>query len=161
MHLNIQTMAGHLIRRMNQISVSVFHDHMKNSGLSFTSVQFAALNMLESNPNIDQATLAGLIAHDRATIGNVIDRLEQLGLVNRLVSTRDRRAKVISLTQSGAKALTTLIPIVQALQNDILKGLSDAEKAEFIRLAAKIASTGNHLSRAPLVLLEDDKTPDA
>lgn len=157
MALKIRNMAGHLIRRMNQISVSVFQDHMKRNGYNFTSVQFASLNLLSAHPNIDQATLAGLIAHDRATIGSVIDRLEQMGLVNRVVSQQDRRARVISLTPKGQTTLETLFPLVQNLQDDILGGLTETERTEFIRLATKIATTGNHLSRAPLAMPQSAK----
>jgi MarR family transcriptional regulator, temperature-dependent positive regulator of motility len=148
--IEIYNMAGHLIRRLNQISTSVFQDRMKANGLDITSVQFAALNAIKSHPGIDQVSLAGLIAYDRATIGGVVDRLESKGLLERIVSKRDRRARELSLTPIGAKTLKDLSPIVQDLQSKILAGLSEAEAAEFLRLAAIVAKEGNELSRAPL-----------
>lgn len=146
----IHLMAGHLIRRLNQISVSVFQDRMAAEGLDLTSVQFAALAMLQQHPGIDQTTLAGLIAHDRATMGGVIDRLAAKGLLRRQVSPRDRRARVLSLTGEGEALLSRITPVVEALQSDILAGLSPAEQAIFLGLAAKVAAAGNELSRAPL-----------
>lgn len=152
MALEIHNMAGHLIRRLNQISMSVFQERMKAQGLTMTSVQFAAMNAVHANPGIDQARLAGMIAYDRATIGGVIDRLESKGLIERKVSEHDRRARLVHLTPDGEALLETLIPVVRGFQDDILSGLSDEERSEFLRLAAKAADAGNSLSRAPLIL---------
>ena len=86
---------------------------------------------------IDQAGLAAAIAKDRATIGAVVDRLEQKGLIARRPSPRDKRAKVLSLTEQGQAVLAELVPVVDALQRDSLPGLSDAEYRQFLALATK------------------------
>jgi len=148
--LEIYGMAGHLIRRLNQISTSVFQDRMKAHGWDLTSVQFAALSAVGHTPGIDQASLAGLIAYDRATIGGVVDRLETKGLVKRTISTRDRRARAVTLTPKGTCLLAQVTPVVDALQHDILVGLTDDERDTFVRLAQKATTKGNDLSRAPL-----------
>ena len=153
---NIYRMAGHLIRRLQQISTSVFAARMREAKLDLTSVQFAALDALARAPKVDQATLAGMIAYDRATIGNVVDRLERRGLVARSASDRDRRARLVSLTPEGEKMLAGVRPIVAGFQGDILTGLDPEEQAQFLALAAKSAAAGNALSRAPLVLPEKD-----
>lgn len=154
MKLKIHNMPGLLIRRLHQISTSVFQNGMKQFDHDCTPVQFAALNVIANNPNIDQATIAGLIAYDRATIGGVIDRLVAKELVSRRISRRDRRAKEIVLTQKGKSTLNAMMPIVEKLQTDMLVGLSKPEQVEFMRLAEKLAKNGNHLSRAPLILPE-------
>lgn len=146
----IYTMAGHLIRRLNQISVSVFADRMNREGFDLTQVQYAALTCIRDNPGIDQATLAGLIAYDRVTIGGVVDRLVQKGLVKRGVSKQDRRAKVLHVTSEANEMLERLTPIVVDLQDDILTGLEAEERAIFTDMLAKITTAGNPLSRAPL-----------
>lgn len=156
----IYTMPGHLIRRLQQISISVFTDRMKALGHDLTAPQFATLAVLSQSPGIDQATLAGLIAHDRPTIGGVVERLEAKGLLTRRRNAHDRRAMVLDLTEAGAQVLETLVPEVRALQGDILPGLTDAERSEFIRLAAKVATIGNASARAPLVKPGPDQGPD-
>lgn len=150
--MEIYNYAGHLIRRLNQISTSVFQAGMKQAGHDLTPVQFAALNAIRQHPGVDQATVAGLIAYDRATIGGVIERLEQKGLVARTVSPRDRRARELAITDLGRETLETLGAVVRALQPAILTGLDPTEQAEFLRLAAKAAEAGNSLSRAPLTV---------
>lgn len=146
----IHTMPGHLIRRLNQIAVSIFQERMETLGIDLTPVQFGALLVLSENPGIDQATLAGLIAHDRVTIGGVVDRLQAKGLIARTTSTTDRRARVLALTDAGTALLTRALPEVRALQSDILSGLTEGEAQTFLALASKLAKTGNDRSRAPM-----------
>ncbi|WP_166486044.1 MarR family winged helix-turn-helix transcriptional regulator [Jannaschia sp. CCS1] len=145
----IYTMPGHLIRRLQQISISVFSDRMRRLGHDLTAPQFATLSVLARAPGIDQATLAGLIAHDRPTIGGVVERLEAKGLVTRHQSEKDRRAKVLALSDDGTALLEALLPHVREIQPDILPGLSSDERTEFIRLATKVAHAGNATARAP------------
>lgn len=147
----IHAMPGHLIRRLHQISTGLFQDRMARLGIDLTPVQFGALATLRDRPDIDQARLAGLIAHDRATIGGVLDRLQAKGLVARRIDPGDRRARLVRLTPAGAALLERVQPQVEALQHDILAGLTEAERASFVALAARVAAAGNDLSRAPLV----------
>lgn len=135
-------MAGHVIRRMHQISGHVFLHRMEAAGYDITPVQFAAMQALQFNPGIEQAQVAALIAYDRATIGGVIDRLEQKGYASRVVSSKDRRAREVRLTESGLSIVEELLPIVERMQNDILSGLSEAEQRQFLALAKKVVSHG-------------------
>lgn len=157
----IYTMPGHLIRRLQQISVSIFSERMRSEGIDMTSPQFAALAILEDHPGIDQATLAGLIALDRPTIGGVIDRLAAKGLVARKVSETDRRAKQLALTPEGAAMVARMRPLVEATQSKVLDGLSADEQAQFTALAEKITRLHNDQSRAPLVMPKKKSAPPA
>ena len=128
-------MAGHLIRRLHQQSTQVFVQRTQAAGFDLTPVQFAALDAIHTHPATDQASVAELIAYDRATIGGVIDRLEQKGWVRRVVSERDRRARELSLTPEGQRILKALVPVVRGLQDEILLSLSDTDRARFLKLA--------------------------
>lgn len=148
--MQIHAMPGHLIRRLNQISVGIFADKMADAGLTLTPVQFAALSAVAEHPGIDQATVAGLIAYDRATLGKVIDKLESRGYILRETSSRDRRAKVLRVSEAGLALLTQARPIVAALQSEIIGGLTPDEQQVFLRLLDKATMAGNEHSRAPL-----------
>lgn len=135
--MEVQAMAGHLIRRLNQISTHVFATHMQQSGFDLTPVQFAAMDAIATAPGIDQAGVAAKIAYDRATIGGVIDRLVQKDYVTRTVSKQDRRAREVRLTNKGVEAFQAAMPVVTALQKDVLPGLNDSEREMFLQLALK------------------------
>lgn len=128
-------MAGHLIRRLHQRSTQVFSQRTQAAGFDLTPVQFAALDAIHAHPATDQARVAELIAYDRATIGGVIDRLEQKGWIRRIVSERDRRARELSLTPEGRRIRSALLPIVRDVQDEILQSLSGADRARFLKLA--------------------------
>lgn len=135
-------MAGHLIRRLHQQSTQVFQSQTHAAGFDLTSVQFAAVDAVAQQPGIDQATLAATISVDRATIGGVIDRLEHKGLVQRVVSEKDRRARRLHVTPAGEHLLAASRPVVEALQVEILAPLSAAERAAFLALAHKALGLG-------------------
>lgn len=128
-------MAGHLIRRLHQLSTQVFVQRTQAAGFDLTPVQFAALDAIGHHPGTDQARVAEMIAYDRATIGGVIERLEQKGWVDRVVSERDRRARELSLTPEGQRILAALVPVVRDLQDEILASLGEADRARFLKLA--------------------------
>jgi DNA-binding MarR family transcriptional regulator len=134
--------AGHLIRRLHQQSTQVFQSRTQAAGFDVTAVQFAALDAISQQPDIDQATLAATIGFDRATIGGVVDRLEQKGSVQRVVSASDRRARQLRLTREGEALLAALRPVVEALQDEILGALSTRERAGFLALAQKALGLG-------------------
>lgn len=135
--MNVFGMAGHLIRRLNQLSTQVFMHRMQAEGHELTPVQFAALDAIRANPGLDQASVAARIAYDKATIGGVIDRLEQKGYVERSVSKSDRRAREVRLTKNGEKTYDAILPIVRDLQAEILSGLTSEEQEQFLMLATK------------------------
>ena len=138
--MKVRKMAGHLIRRLNQISAHVCATHMQQTGLDLTPVQFAAMDAIATYPGIDQAGVAAKIVYDRATIGGVIDRLEQKGYVTRNVCKHDRRAREVRLTEKGGGVFNEILPVVTALQEEILEGLNPAEQVTFLELASKAIS---------------------
>lgn len=143
-------MVGHHIRRLNQISLSLFLRNVRAAGYDLTPVQFSSMQMTEENPGIDQAQLASLVGFDRVTIGGVIDRLEQKNYIVRQTSERDRRARELYITPEGARVLDALRPTVAAMQPDIISGLTQAEQKRFLDLLIKATEAGNELSRAPI-----------
>ncbi|MGY3240342.1 DNA-binding MarR family transcriptional regulator [Bradyrhizobium sp. USDA 4472] len=143
-------MPGHLARRFQQIAVAVFLAEVGQAGFDLTPVQYAALATIKANPGLDQVTLAGLIAFDRTTITGVVDRLVQKGLVERRASRRDRRARELEITDEGRRTLRRITPAVESAQQIMLRGLSDKEAEELMRLLQKAIAAGNELSRAPL-----------
>lgn len=147
---DIADMPGHLARRFQQIAVAVFHTEVEEAGYDLTPVQYAALVAVAKNPGTGQATLAGLIAYDRTTIGGVVDRLAQKRLVARRTSAQDRRARELHITDEGRETLRGIEPAVVSAQRIMLQGLTAAEADELLRLLAKAIKAGNDLSRAPL-----------
>lgn len=141
---------GHLIRRLQQAAVSMFMTETASAGLDLTPVQFGALTMTKHHPGIDQVTLAGLIAYDKATIGEVVSRLIAKGLLTRIVSSADRRCRELYVTDAGSRQLTKMTPGVWRVQQQLLAALSESEQVQFLKLLKKVTESVNERSRAPL-----------
>lgn len=136
--MSVLDMAGHLIRRLHQHSTQVFVQRTLAAGYDLTPVQYAALEAIYENPGSDQKFVAEMIGYDRATIGGVIERLENKGWVRRVISEQDRRARELSLTAKGKSIRAALRPIVKELQKEILLPLGEADQELMINLVRQV-----------------------
>jgi DNA-binding MarR family transcriptional regulator len=150
--LDLHEHPGHLLRRAQQISVSIFHDELQGA---LTPVQYALLRTLAARPGIDQVTLAGLVAIDTSTGASVCARLEEKGLLERKVIPHNRRQRALTITPEGASLLKHLDPAVHRLRERLLAPLTDQEQHQFMALLNKLVLENNEQSRAPL------SSPDA
>jgi DNA-binding MarR family transcriptional regulator len=149
-------MPGHLIRRCHQISVALFHEECAAFGI--TPQQYAALRMLASHDGVDQITLAGLVAFNRSTVGDVVALLETAGMLKRQDGSDDRRVKNLFITKAGRQRIKDVEAGVRRVQERLLEPLDKKERALFIEFLARIASVNNELSRAPLRPARKGKT---
>jgi DNA-binding MarR family transcriptional regulator len=148
--LDLYQHPGHLLRRAQQISVSIFHDEV---GSEITPIQYAVLRMLADHPGIDQVSLAGLVAIDTSTGATVCARLEEKGLLTREVIPHNRRQRALSLTRAGTRLLIASGPGAQRLRERLLAPLTPAEQEIFMALLEKLVDHNNTQSRAPLAVL--------
>jgi len=138
---------GHLIRRAQQISVSMFHSTM---GHGVTPIQYCVLRVLQSHPGIDQVTLARFCALDTSTAADLAVRLEERGLVRRMMPMKSRRFRLLHLTPEGTNLLKKLVPSSSLLARRLLKALNKDEQKIFMQLLRKFVHLNNEESRAPL-----------
>lgn len=139
---------GYLIRRLQQMAVSIFLE--ETAGFELTPVQYAAIAAICVFPGIDQLRLANAIGFDRTTISGVIDRLETKGLVARKVSGTDRRAKLLFVTAAGADLLEEVQRATDRVQDRILAPLSASEQKVFLDFLNRLVLSHNHSSRVPV-----------
>lgn len=138
---------GHLIRRAQQIAVSMFHSTMRNG---VTPIQYCVLRVLLDHPGIDQVTLARLCALDTSTAADLAVRLEERGLVRRMMPVKSRRYRLLHLTTEGETLVRRLVPSAYVLSQRLLHELNKREQKVFMRLLKKFVHLNNEKSRAPL-----------
>ncbi|AOO81301.1 MarR family winged helix-turn-helix transcriptional regulator [Bosea vaviloviae] len=149
---------GHLIRRAQQIAVSIFLEEC--APVDLTPVQYAALVTVRENPGIDATRLSALVAFDRSTLGNVLERMEAKELILRSGSKDDKRIKVLHLSPKGERVLRDAEPLAQRAQERILAPLLPADREVFMRMLAQLVELNNDASRVPLRLAAV-RPPDA
>jgi MarR family transcriptional regulator, lower aerobic nicotinate degradation pathway regulator len=139
---------GYLFRRMQQIAVSIFMEECRACDL--TPVQYGALVAIHTHPGTDATRLSALIAFDRSTLGNVIERLETKALIERKPSRGDKRIKLLYLTKSGEAVLRDIVPSVDRAQARMLQPLKAADRKTLLALLTQLVDLNNEASRVPL-----------
>lgn len=145
--VELDTLPGHHIRRLQQIAVALFLQEAEPLGV--TPVQYAVLQAVANEPGLDQRTLAGRVALDTSTVAGVVDRLEARALLQRQVSAADRRVRQLHLTAAGEALRAQVEPLMRRAQQRILAPLPRSERAEFLRLLRVLVDGNNEASRAP------------
>jgi len=145
--IDVYDQPGHLIRRAHQIAVSMFHTTI---GYEVTPIQYAVLRILQDHPGIDQVTLARYCALDTSTAADLAVRLEERGLVKRLMPMKSRRFRLLHLTNEGVVLLKKLVPTVYMMNRRLVQPLNKEEQRVFLRLLKKFVHLNNAKSRAPL-----------
>jgi DNA-binding MarR family transcriptional regulator len=144
----VYTAPGYLFRRMQQIAVALFVEECKTFDL--TPVQYAALVSIHTHPGIDATRLSAVIAFDRSTLGNVIERLESKAFIERKPAREDKRVKLLYLTKAGAATLRDIMPSVERAQTRMLQPLKPADRKTLLALMTQLVDLNNEASRVPL-----------
>src|SRR2546423_3348983 len=128
---------GFMIRRAHQISVSLFLE--ETGALGITNRQYGILLVLKAEPGIDQITVAKLLGLDRSTTGMVLTKLEDAGLVGRVVGAHDRRTRSLKLTPAGEQMLKRLPEPARRAQEGAVSAFLPRERATVLGPLVKIA----------------------
>jgi DNA-binding MarR family transcriptional regulator len=122
---------GSLVRRAQQRHVAVW---LSEVSAEITSVQYAALEILQRTPGVNQRQLGDELDVDRSTIADLVARMVRNGLIERSDDPVDKRSYVLFLTSVGKKQLATLRPRVEAVERILTARLTAAECSELRRL---------------------------
>jgi DNA-binding MarR family transcriptional regulator len=145
--VDLDTLPGHHIRRLQQIAVAIFLQEAQAHGI--TPVQYATLQAVANTPGVDQRTLAARVGLDTSTVAGVADRLEAREWLRRDTAPDDKRVRLLSVTPGGAQLLREVEPAMRKAQTRILAPLAKADRAEFMRMLRVLVEGNNDLSRAP------------
>lgn len=141
---------GFLIRRLHQIHVALFLEEY--GGFEVTPVQYSILSAVEAHPGLDQARLGEAVGVDRATLANVVGRLEARGLVRRASSATDRRVRLVDLTADGSALLAVMEGGARRAHARTIEALMPDECQSFVQALGRLVQAGNRHGRAPLRL---------
>jgi DNA-binding MarR family transcriptional regulator len=144
---DLHSLPGHLIRRAQQIAVAIFMEEC--AAFDLTPVQYAAMVAIQENQGIDATRLSAQIAFDRSTLGNVLERLETRGFVERYPSPDDKRIKLLKLTPQGRAVTRRAEAAVRRTQDRILAPLAPEDRLALLNLLAQLVELNNAASRVP------------
>jgi len=134
----ISNSIGFLLAKAYQRACALYKE--KFGSYNLTPQQFGLMRFLWEEDGITQVELSSRSQIDRTTIGGLIDRLEQSGLLKRHPHPEDRRAYRISLTDRGKKLEQELTPLADDLHRTILAPLTPVEVETLIAILQKLRS---------------------
>jgi DNA-binding MarR family transcriptional regulator len=128
---------GYCIKRA-QVRTYTMLFNMVMAG-EMTPARMTALNIIDSDPGINQSALAGKLGITGPSVVKVVDALERLGLIDRRLTEGDRRTRSLFLTEHGVAELKSLRENAGRYEEAIAKKLSADERRTLITLLDKVA----------------------
>lgn len=129
-----------LIISMQKANEELWKDKLQ--GIS--TVEISILSIIERKPDVILKEIAVTLGIPASTLTNAIDRLEKRGLLNRVISKRDRRSFGLELTKNGRLTYEEHRSSEQLLWQKILSSYDTAEeRSELVRLLSILASNIN------------------
>jgi DNA-binding MarR family transcriptional regulator len=122
---------GFLLRRAHVRASVAFKAALAPLGIE--PRHFAVLHELVHSPH-SQRRLVNLVGSDKSAMVRLIDDLERAGLVNRNVSTKDRRAQVITLTDKGTTTVKAAQDSAAIVVTELTEHMSPANRRQLASL---------------------------
>jgi DNA-binding MarR family transcriptional regulator len=129
---SVAEFAGQLFFRLWRASHTRVAEALQSIGL--TPALFGLLNVLGSREGAIQQELGTLMGIDPSTMVSLIDQLESAGLAKRRPCPRDRRAREVSITPKGRRALERGRQMATEVEDQVLQGLTAAERRDLLKL---------------------------
>jgi DNA-binding MarR family transcriptional regulator len=129
---------GFMIRIVQLQIFQAFFDSF--SARNLTTGAYTALVAIRDNPGIQQGVLADCMLIKRSNMTKLINGLEARDLVERRMSTVDKRAIDLYLTAKGKAAITQMFDEITAHDLDTTSALSPTERDMLLEYLARISA---------------------
>jgi MarR family transcriptional regulator, transcriptional regulator for hemolysin len=127
---------GFLLHDIARLLRKKFDQRARALGLSRS--QWQVLVHLSRHEGINQSGLAEILEIENITLGRLIDRLEEAGWVERRPDRRDRRARLLFITDKVAPVMERMSAIGEELRNDALAGLPPVQREILIDMLTAV-----------------------
>ena len=104
------------------------------SKIGLTTALFGVLNVLGAREGAIQSEVGSLMGVDPSTMVSLIDELEAAGLAKRKPSPTDRRAREVTITAKGRRALERGRGLAMEVEDEVMGGLTSAERRQLLKL---------------------------
>ena len=98
--------------------------NLKEQGVLITAEQWSILYYLWIEEGRTQQELAALTFRDKPCVSRLIDNLEKLNLVMRVIDKEDKRSNLIFLTKTGRQLRQTGLQQAEKTLSEALNGLA-------------------------------------
>ena len=110
----------------------------KLGALSLQTVDGMVLRLAAREGRMCQEDIAKRVVLDKGAVARAVARLEERGLVERVVPDRCRREKLVSLTPAGEDVFQAIETALQEWNRICYQGFSPEERAEYDAFLTRI-----------------------
>lgn len=117
------------MRQMTRVNLTLrafMRRRFKDHGVNITFEMLQVLRFLWDKNGVNQQEIADAIMKDKASLTYLIDNLVRRKLVQRTADQRDRRNKIIVLTEGGNQLKTLISPWLKEMYQQAASGLDPA-----------------------------------
>ena len=129
---------GFLLHDIARLMRTSYDRKMRRLGL--TRSQWWVLTHLYFNEGTSQTELSAVLEIERATLGRLLDRLEEKGWVERRSDRKDRRVKRIFLTGQVEPLMQTMRQMAAQVRRQLLNEVPASEQERLIDTLATMKS---------------------
>ncbi|HCD2001813.1 MarR family winged helix-turn-helix transcriptional regulator [Citrobacter farmeri] len=132
--MELRSKAFHLLRQLFQQHTARWQHELPD----LTKPQYAVMRAIAERPGIEQVNLMEAAVSTKATLAEMLSRMEKRGLVRRENDPLDKRRRFVYLTKEGETLLSSAMPLGNSVDDEFLGRLSPQERALFTQLVRKM-----------------------
>lgn len=132
--MELRNKAFHLLRQLFQQHTARWQHALPD----LTKPQYAVLRAIAERPGIEQVNLMEAAVSSKATLAEMLSRMETRGLVRRENDPLDKRRRFVYLTAEGEALLKVSMPLGNRVDEEFLGRLNDEERAQFALIIKKM-----------------------
>ena len=133
---------GEIFRRIERQS---FREQL--GGLGLQAVDGMVVRLLDQAGQLRQEDIAYKIVLDKGTVARAVARLEEQGLVIRVVPDQCRREKLVSLTEAGRQAGRAIQQVMEQWNEISCRGFTQAERMQYDALLTRMTENAAQYRR--------------
>jgi DNA-binding MarR family transcriptional regulator len=116
----------------------MFQVQLKEAGISISFEILEIMKQLRNHDGLNQQELADMLFKDKSSMTYLIDNMVKGGLVSRKEDEKDRRNKLILLSDKANELIKQLSPIASRCYLALAKDLTDQDIKAGIQTLAKM-----------------------
>ena len=132
--MELRQEAFHLLRQLFQQHTAQWQQALPE----LTKPQYAVMRFVAENPGIEQVALTEVAVSTKATLAEMLSRMETRGLVKREHDPADKRRRFVFLSPEGEALLESSKPVGNRVDEAFLGRLTDNERQQFAALIHKM-----------------------
>lgn len=123
---------GYIVRNFTKSLRIKILENFKKARININIEEWIALAFLNRFEDKNQQQLGALLMQDKTAVTRLMDQMETNGIIRRQIDPKDKRNKIINLTDKGKELYLRVVPHVEKTIDQAYSGI-DINKVELVK----------------------------